>query len=84
MPNFHALFFTETASEELRRSDNASPGQPVRLPGRISLEAIWARVAQPAKRVFYLSGPPIMLNALSADLRRRAVAPDQIRTDAWE
>jgi NAD(P)H-flavin reductase len=34
--------------------------------------------------VFYLSGPPVMLKTLSADLRARGVQPDRVRTDAWE
>ena len=38
----------------------------------------------PASSVFYLSGPPVMLNALSADLKSRGLPPEQIRTDAWE
>jgi ferredoxin-NADP reductase len=34
--------------------------------------------------VFYLSGPPVMLKSLSADLRARGIAEENIRTDAWE
>ena len=39
---------------------------------------------RPPSSVFYLSGPPIMLNALSADLKSRGLPPERIRTDAWE
>jgi NAD(P)H-flavin reductase len=38
----------------------------------------------PLTSVFYLSGPPVMLKALGADLRSRGIAPENIRTDAWE
>jgi ferredoxin-NADP reductase len=33
---------------------------------------------------FYLSGPPQMLVSLTAQLLARGVAPDAVRTDAWE
>ena len=34
--------------------------------------------------VFYLSGPPQMLEALTTQLRGRGLSPVDIRTDAWE
>jgi NAD(P)H-flavin reductase len=34
--------------------------------------------------VFYLSGPPAMLKALSSSLLALGVAPERIRIDAWE
>ena len=34
--------------------------------------------------LFYLSGPPAMLTALTEQLRGHDVAPGDIRTDAWE
>ena len=37
-----------------------------------------------ASPVFYLSGPPQMLAALTAQLLERGVSPGAIRTDAWE
>ena len=54
------------------------------FPGRISLETVWARLPTPITKVYYLSGPPVMLTALGADLRDRGVPSDRIRTDAWE
>ena len=48
----------------------------------------WTPPGRPSRRcddpVFYLSGPPPMLAALTAQLRGRGVSPDAIRTDAWE
>lgn len=52
--------------------------------GRISIENIWPLLEQPLHAKYYLCGPPGMLNALGAELRSRHVAPDAIRTDAWE
>ncbi len=84
VPNFHVLFFTENGGAEPCDLVSAPARKPVCLPGRISLEAVWTHLAEPADKVFYLSGPPVMLNVLSADLRSRSIPPDRIRTDAWE
>ena len=83
-PNLQVLFFTETGSEVLEKEMAGLSRQPVCLPGRISLETVWRRVAQPEDKVFYLSGPPVMLRALSAELKTRGLPPERIRTDAWE
>jgi ferredoxin-NADP reductase len=56
---------------------------PVRA-GRLSIEALWGRLAAPLATDFYISGPPPMLRGLAADLRARDVAPDAIHVDAWE
>jgi ferredoxin-NADP reductase len=34
--------------------------------------------------VFYLSGPPQMLTALTVQLHERGVPPAAVRIDAWE
>lgn len=52
--------------------------------GRISLDHIWNDVPRVSSRIFYLSGPPTMIKALSEQLRGRGVAEGQIRIDAWE
>ena len=52
--------------------------------GRLSVEAAWPAIEPLADPVFYLSGPPPMLGALSDQLRGRGVPPEAIRTDAWE
>lgn len=52
--------------------------------GRLSVEAVWQRVANAADRAFYLSGPPPMIAAIAQDLRHRDVREDRIRIDAWE
>jgi ferredoxin-NADP reductase len=83
-PNLHLLFFTETGNDALERELAGLPRPPVCLPGRISLEAVWSHVAEPQNKVFYISGPPIMLSALSEQLKTRGLAPERIRTDAWE
>jgi ferredoxin-NADP reductase len=52
--------------------------------GRLDVDAAWPAIASLRDPVFYLSGPPPMLAALTAQLRRSGVAPERIRIDAWE
>jgi ferredoxin-NADP reductase len=52
--------------------------------GRLQVGAAWPAIATLHDPVFYLSGPPEMLSALSAQLRQRGVPMEVIRTDAWE
>lgn len=84
VPAFNVLFFTESAAPEFAAAMAARPRPAAWLSGRINLDAVFAHIPDPAARVFYLSGPPVMLKTLGADLSRRTVAADRIRTDAWE
>jgi ferredoxin-NADP reductase len=52
--------------------------------GRLEVDAAWPAIAPLRDPVFYLSGPPAMLAALTAQLRGRDVPDERIRTDAWE
>jgi ferredoxin-NADP reductase len=52
--------------------------------GRLQVDAAWPAIATLHDPLFYLSGPPPMLMALTAQLRSRGVSPKDIRTDAWE
>jgi ferredoxin-NADP reductase len=52
--------------------------------GRLQVDAAWPAIEALHDPVFYLSGPPPMLMALTAQLRSRGVSPTDIRTDAWE
>jgi ferredoxin-NADP reductase len=52
--------------------------------GRLQADSAWPAIATLHDPVFYLSGPPQMLSALTAQLRERGVAKEAIRTDAWE
>jgi NAD(P)H-flavin reductase len=81
VPNLRGLFFTETASPPF---ENQNPPRVEFLAGRVSTDAVWSRVPEPGGKVFYLSGPPVMLQTLSEALRQRGVPAAQIRTDAWE
>jgi ferredoxin-NADP reductase len=52
--------------------------------GRLEVDAAWPAITTLHNPVFYLSGPPQMLSALTAQLRTHDVPPAAIRTDAWE
>jgi ferredoxin-NADP reductase len=54
------------------------------MQGRLEVDAAWPAIAPLHEPLFYLSGPPPMLEALAVQLRGRDIAPDRIRTDAWE
>jgi ferredoxin-NADP reductase len=79
------LIYAGLADECARRV----PGLDVRLfaedrDGRLSVDAVWDAVARLSAPVFYLSGPPQMIGALSAQLGARGVSSGDIKTDAWE
>jgi hypothetical protein len=52
--------------------------------GRLQVDVAWPVIATLSNPIFYLSGPPLMLEALTAQLRERGLSPGDIRTDAWE
>jgi ferredoxin-NADP reductase len=52
--------------------------------GRLSVTRAWPAIATLDDPLFYLSGPPAMLTALTAQLREHGVRAEDIRTDAWE
>jgi ferredoxin-NADP reductase len=52
--------------------------------GQLSVDRAWPAIAALRAPVFYLSGPPPMLAALTDQLRGRGVPAEDIRTDAWE
>src|ERR1039458_4091543 len=87
VPKLNVLLFTETPDEVFAQRMAALPHAPQCLTGRISLSSVLgppSSVTCPPSSTFYLSGPPVMLSALSSDLQARGVTAPQIRTDAWE
>jgi ferredoxin-NADP reductase len=52
--------------------------------GPLQVSAAWPAIEALHNPVFYLSGPPQMLSALTAQLRQHGVSQEVIRTDAWE
>jgi ferredoxin-NADP reductase len=52
--------------------------------GRLDVGAAWPAITSLHDPIFYLAGPPQMLDALTAQLTERDIAPERIRIDAWE
>ena len=73
-PALDVLYFVEEPAS----------GDPAIRAGRVSVDAVWPRVAEPAATAFYISGPPPMLRGITSDLKARGVAPEAIHIDAWE
>ena len=84
VPNLSVIFFTEETDPGFDRQMAALAKAPACFTGRISLDLLWPRLAGAASQVYYLSGPPPMLQTLAVELKTRGVPPAQIRTDAWE
>ena len=57
---------------------------PAAIPGRISVDAVWAQIGRPFETQYYISGPPPMLRSIGDDLRGRHISPEAIHIDAWE
>jgi ferredoxin-NADP reductase len=76
VPQFRRCYFVE--------QPDAKSAQLGAKEGRLSVDAIWPTLPNPAAATFYLSGPPLMLKVLALDLHQRGIAPEAIRSDAWE
>jgi NAD(P)H-flavin reductase len=61
-------------------SGDMAPGE---LKGRLSVHDAWDRLEEPTLAHYFLSGPPVMLKALSQDLCSRGILESAIHTDAW-
>jgi ferredoxin-NADP reductase len=81
VPQLHTFYFVERdedGSAATTRVDQADE-----TIGRLSVVALWSRIPNPLAAEYYLSGPPIMLQTLSKDLRERGVRSDAIKIDTW-
>jgi ferredoxin-NADP reductase len=75
LPSLDVLYFVE---------ENGDGDPPAVHAGRVTVEAVWARLRRPLETSYYISGPPPMLRAIGQDLRSRNIAPEAIHIDAWE
>jgi hypothetical protein len=79
VPHFFPYYFVEIAPNPTTLSNDFHPQT-----GCLAIEQIWPHLSNPLYTVYYLSGPPLMWNFFSNELRARQVPMDQIRIDAWE
>jgi len=52
--------------------------------GRIDATRVWEALPEPTNAHFYLSGPPVMLQALSQAFIKLGALVDRLHIDAWE
>jgi ferredoxin-NADP reductase len=52
--------------------------------GVLAVDSAWPAIEDLEAPLFYLSGPPEMLAAITGQLRARGVSEAAIRTDAWD
>lgn len=80
IPGMSAAYFIEDPDE------NAVGIAPAirTYKGLIALETVINDIKGVSDAVFYLSGPPVMLSSLAADLSSKGIGRDSIRIDAWE
>jgi len=54
------------------------------VPGRVSVGAMWPLIRDPLSSVYYISGPPVMLSAITEELCGHNVSRESILIDSWE
>jgi len=76
---FRVLYFVESDN-----SNDTHLSSMQCLTGCLSLEDIWCRLENPIEATYYIAGPPAMIQALTANLRKKNIEPEKIKVDAWE
>jgi ferredoxin-NADP reductase len=72
-PKFRTRYYAESGS-----GDGIAAGQ-------IDLDRVCGALAQRSDAIFYLCGPPVMIETFATRLKTRfGVAPERIRVDEWE
>jgi ferredoxin-NADP reductase len=84
VPAVSAVLCAENAPADFPSADFPAAARVRHRIGRIAIADVWPLLEEPARRTWYLSGPPQMSAALSAELLERGLPPASIRTDAWE
>ena len=44
----------------------------------------WTRLENPHEAIFYIAGPPAMIQAVTANVQDKNIEPEKIKIDAWE
>jgi len=79
---FHASYFVEI--EDKNKSGSTKVQSTELFTGCLSLESIWNRLENPREAIYYIAGPPAMIQALTENLLNKNIAPEMIKVDAWE
>ena len=81
VPTLHVSYFIEQDPET--RQAMKKTDEPENI-GRLSVAAMWPKIQRPREAAYYISGPPVMLQAISQDLRSLGIGAEAIKIDAWE
>ena len=79
---FHASYFVET--DDKNKSGSTKGQSPEFFTGCLSLETIWNQLENPREAIYYIAGPPAMIQALTGNLLKKDISPEMIKVDAWE
>ena len=96
---FHASYFVETNDKSnstarcplvlntqhaaLSSLPSALSSQPF-LTGCLSLESIWNQLQETQSAIYYMAGPPAMIQSFTTKLLNKNIKQEQIKVDAWE
>ena len=80
VPQLHRFYFIERDEDQ----GDAVTGEPDETVGSLSVAAVWPSIKDPFRAIYYLSGPPLMLKAISKNLHDLKIKSEAIRIDAWE
>lgn len=82
VPLLHPFYFVERDIDEPGSADGATrSGDTI---GRLSVATVWNKIRLPFEMLYYISGAPAMLKAISQDLSNRGIESSSIKIDAWE
>jgi ferredoxin-NADP reductase len=78
IPGFSMDMFIEQTGNEAVVFDNIKPGQ-----GIIDINHVWNKGSELNNPVFFLSGPPGMIQSFKKELSSRGIAQSNIKIDEW-
>jgi len=81
VPSLHVSYFVEQDTET--RQAIKEPNKFYNT-GCVSVASIWPNIQSPKEANYYISGPPVMLQTISQDLRNMGIEENAIKIDTWE
>jgi ferredoxin-NADP reductase len=79
-PSLDVSYFVE---QDVESDPPPTRGHGRSIAGRVSVETVWPRLGRPFDTMYYISGPPPMLQSIGQDLRGRNIPQEAIHIDAW-
>lgn len=76
---FRSLYFLEADN-----GDSNCLNSNEFLRGCLSLESTWNQLQEPQGAIYYIAGPPAMIQSFTANLLSKKIKKEQIKVDVWE